>query len=76
MSETPLIKTPRLLILDIFVGPTQLFGPSTPLIWYFEEYVFQNRDDPRNNRVREKEMKRQIFGLIYRSVRLWSFASS
>ena len=39
-------------------------------------YVFQNRGDPCNYRVREEETKRQRFGLMYRGGRLWSFAGS
>ena len=74
-----LFMTPRLLILDTFVGPRATIRtplPTTLLMWHCEEYGFQNRDVSCNYRVQEEEKKRQIFGLMYRGGLLWSFAGS
>ena len=71
----PLIKTPRLLILDTFCQ-SQPDYLDPPLIWPCEEYVFQNRDVPCNYQVREEEAKPQSFDLMCKSGRLCSFAGS
>ena len=52
-----------------------IFGPC-PHLFGTEDYVFQNRGDPCNYRVREEETKRPIFGLTCGGGRLCSFAGS
>ena len=64
----------RLLILDIFVGPHQTFWNAPPPTYLALRTM--ERGVPCNYRVREEETKRQIFGLMCRGVRLWSFSGS
>ena len=61
-----LIKTSLLLILDIFVGPRPATrNPSlSPILLHLfgtEDYVFQNRSFPCNDRVQEEETKTPYF---------------
>ena len=69
MADPSFIKTPVLLILDTFAGRRPIIQIPL-LIWHCQENVFQNRGVPCNYLVREEGMKRQIFGLMYRGVRL------
>ena len=68
-----MIKIPRLLKLDTFVGPHPTIPTPLPsLIWHCEEYVFQNQGIPCNYWLREEETKHQ--GLMCSGGRLRLFA--
>ena len=76
LPDSPLIKSPRLLMLDIFVSLRPIILTPFPFIWHCEEYVFQNVGVPCNYRVREEETKRQTFGLLCRVGRLLAVSVS
>ena len=81
MLNLVLLHQQFLSILIHFCRPPFYAAPSPPThtrtkLFGTEDYVFHDRRVLCNYQMREEETERQIFGLMCRGRRLWSFAGS
>ena len=78
LSEFPLIKTSPVINTwhHCWIPPNYSKLPSPSHLFDTEDYAFQNWSVSCKDSMQEEEAKGQIFGLMCRGARLWSFVGS